>query len=326
MRRVLQWTAGGAALLAVALLSGPRARVAEAWTEPAVGADVEAYLRRTEAEVGDLRSGEAKSITWADSATRGRTRLALVYLHGFSADRHELEPVPSRVARALGANVYHARLAGHGRDARAMGEVTAEQWLGDVAEAMAVADRIGEQVVLMGTSTGATLALWAAGQEAWRERIVALLLVSPNFGLRDPAARLLLWPWGGAIARVIVGPERCFEPHSDLEARHWTTCYPTRALLPMAALAEHVWTMPLERVEAPALVLYSPEDRIVDVERTRAALERLGSAAKVLSPVESEDPAHHVLAGDILSPGTVEPVAEQMIEFVRAHVLMGAPR
>lgn len=308
---------GVIAALGAAFALGPRARVEDVWREPTIGPDVDAWLAGREAGVPGVRAGEAGSAVWADPAARTRTALAVVYLHGFSADRHEVEPLVSDLARDLGANAYFARLTGHGQDGAALAEATAEEWLADAAAAVAVGARIGERVVLVGTSTGASLALWAAARPEGAGRIAALVLVSPNLGLRDRSAALLTWPWGGLIARAVVGPERCFEPLNAAQAEHWTTCYPTRALLPMAALVAHVRSFDLGGASAPTLVVYSRRDGVVDPGRTERALSAMGGRGPTYFVVDdSGDPESHVIAGDIMSPGTTDRIRERIVAFL----------
>ncbi|MEX2465998.1 MAG: alpha/beta fold hydrolase [Gemmatimonadota bacterium] len=303
--------------LMVVVLAGPRTRMGSFPGFPDLGPDVEAYLRASESAVPDLRPGDGKQIVWADSTARGPTDLALVYVHGFSADPHEVEPLMTNLGRSLGANVYLTRLAGHGRAAPAMGAVEVSDWLADAGEAMAVGRRLGRRVVLVGTSTGGTLATWAAGRPEFQDGLAALVLLSPNFHPKDRMSRLLLWPWGGLLARLVEGRERCFETHNEAHARHWTECYPTRALLPMMALVEHVRTSDLGRVRVPTLVVYVPDDQVVDPRATEAAYARLGSAPKALAAVDRpDDPDLHVPAGDILSPGTTVLVEERVRAFL----------
>lgn len=309
--------AGLSAGVALVFLLGPRASVEDRWVEPTLAADLEAYLSRAEAVVDSLRPGDAKSIQWLDPSAPSVTPLSIVYLHGFSADRHEVEPLVTDLAATLGANVFFARLRGHGRGATAMGEATAEDWLDDAAEAVAIGGYIGERVVLLGTSTGGTLALWAAAREEAADRLGALVLISPNLGVRDPAAPVLLWPWGGAIARVVVGSERCFEPKNAEQERHWTTCYPTRALLPMMALVDRVRSLPRGSVRAPTLVLYSRGDLVVDATATEETMPRLSSGPLELHVVAgSGDPEEHVVAGAIMSPETTDDVRRTIVDFL----------
>ncbi|MGE0160468.1 MAG: alpha/beta hydrolase [Gemmatimonadales bacterium] len=298
---------------------GPRPRVEGRWVEPAVPAEPDAWLSGRESGVSDLEPDEAKAIVWADSATRGRTPVALAYLHGFSADRHEVEPLVADVARDLGANVYYARLTGHALDGEALAQATADDWLADAAEAVAVAASIGERLVLIGTSTGGSLALWAATRPEAAGRVAALVLVSPNLGLRDRRAEMLLWPWGGLLARLIEGPERCFTPRTEAEARHWTTCYPTRALLPMMALVDLARALEPTDLRVPTLVLYSERDEIVDPAATVRFFAQVdGAAVRTRVVNDSGDPAHHVLAGDIMSPATTARVRDEILRFLDA--------
>ena len=41
--------------------------------------------------------------------------MAVVYIHGFSASPQENEPAVSDIATSLGANLFKARLSGHGK-------------------------------------------------------------------------------------------------------------------------------------------------------------------------------------------------------------------
>lgn len=298
------------------VLLGPRVDMDETVFPVEVPDDVDAWLAASEADVPGIRPGDGKAVVWAHSVG-ARTPLALVYLHGFSADRHELDPVPERLADSLGANLFFTRFTGHGRDGAAMGEVEGGDWFQDVAEAVAVGRRLGDRVVLLGTSTGGTLATWAAGQPALKDDIAALILISPNFHPKDRMTRLLLWPWGGMLAKALLGPERCWEAHNDEQERHWTTCYPTEVLLPMMGLVERVRTMRLGDVVAPTLVLYSGDDEVVDPGATMAVFGRLGALPKRLLPFHgSTDPSQHVLAGDIMSPDTNDAILAPILSFL----------
>lgn len=315
--RGLRNALAGAVVLGAVFVLGPRARVSTEWVEPSPAPDLDAWLAEREASVPGLKPGEAESILWADPVGRGRTRVALVYLHGFSADRHEIEPLVSDLARDLRANAYFARLSGHAQDGAAMGAASVEDWLADAAEAVAVGERIGERIVLVGTSTGGTLALWAAAQPEAAGRVHALVLVSPNLGLRDGRSGIMLWPWGETIARAVVGPERCFVPVDAAQEMHWTVCYPTRALVQMMALVDHVRSLEFEAIRAPTLVVYSPDDAVVDPEATRRELATLGGSGPAWYMVEeSGDPADHVIAGDIMSPGTTDMIRERIGLFL----------
>ncbi len=310
---------GGVAALAMAVVAfavGPRVRVDEEWIEPDLPTDLDRYLTDAEAAVPDLREGDQREIVWRQEGAPGPTPISIVYLHGFSADRHEVEPVISQLAAVLDANIYFTRLTGHGRDGTAMAEASVSDWFGDVAEAIAIGGRIGDRVLLVGTSTGGTLAAWAATRAEARERVAGMVLISPNFHPKDRTSRVLLYPWGSAIARLIVGKERCFSAENEEQARHWTTCYPTSALPTMMGLVEHVRTMDLSGVTIPTLVLYSPDDLVVDAaETTRVLATMTGAEVTTHQVAAPTEPAHHVLAGDILSPASNQEVLGAITAF-----------
>jgi esterase/lipase len=312
-------------VLALVVGLGPRATVEERWSASGGVGPPEARLAEAEAGVSGLRPGEAKAIVWANPASPGRTPVSLVYLHGFSADRHEVDPLMGDIAREIGANVYYARLAGHGQDGAALGRATAEEWLDDAAEAVEIGTRIGNRVVLVGTSTGATLALWAASHPRSPGALEALVLISPNLGLRDRTSEALLWPWGVLVARALLGEERCFEPKSAAQALHWTTCYPPRALVEMMSLVDFVRYRDVSRLRPRALVIYSRDDQIVDPSATERMLDALGERGAAYVVADSGDPEHHVIAGEIMSPGTTDRVRERIVAFLRELPALEVP-
>jgi alpha-beta hydrolase superfamily lysophospholipase len=307
------------ALLALLLLLGvfgPRVSIDHQITRIALPEDLDAYLATSEARFDDLRPGTEKTILWAHPDRR-RTRLSLVYLHGFSATRREVAPLAERVAESLGANLYFARLTGHGRSSEAMGKASLQDWLDDAREALAIGHRIGERVVVMGTSTGGTLATWLCLQPEepapW-----AAVLISPNFGPRRWESELLTWPWARYIVPLIQGDTYAWTPHNADHRRYWTSRFPVEALFTMAASVELVRGSDPASLRTPVLVFYSPEDRVVDVRRIEHFFEQLTVEPRALVAIEdSGDPQHHVLAGDILSPGTTERIASRTVVFLQ---------
>lgn len=312
-----RWAASVAVILVGGFLLGPRPDMNTTVRPVQLSPDLDAWLTESESRFPDITPGTEKRIFWADSTAHAVTPLSLVYLHGFSATRQEIRPVTERAAGQLGANAFLTRLRGHGRPGDAMAEATLGDWISDAAEAMEIGRRIGRRVVLVGTSTGATLALWTAAQDRWRDELAALVLISPNFRPADPGAAILTWPWGAQVARLVVGAYREWVPTNAVQARYWTTRYPVEALLPMAALVKAVRRLDLGTVTVPTLVVYSPEDRVVSVDAIREAVPRLaGDPVETLELDGVGDPAHHVLAGDALSPGSTDAVVAAVVDFV----------
>ncbi|SMX43522.1 alpha/beta hydrolase [Actibacterium lipolyticum] len=307
-------------LLIAVWLFAPREPVdtAIAFDAASIGTDVDAYLAKAEAEVKDLRDGVAKRVVWAGEPGQ-KTPLSIVYLHGFSATSEEIRPVPDNVARALGANLYFARLAGHGRTGDAMAEPTAGDWIEDTAEALAIGRQIGEEVVVLSTSTGGTLSAIAANDPALAENVKAMVMLSPNFGVNHPASALLTFPFVRHWLPLILGKERSFTPQNIEQAKFWTTAYPSVAVFPMAALVDYAVGLDYSEVTTPALFLLSDDDSVVRPDIARLVAARWGPGAEVreVTLAQGDDPYSHVIAGDILSPAQTGPVSQAIVKWIQ---------
>jgi len=306
-------TAGAGVIIVAALLfmAGPRARVVPPAANPAIPADVDAYLNAEESAVPRLKDWAKKRVYW--NGARGRkTSWAVVFIHGFSASRAELSPVCERIAASLHANLFMTRLAGHGSDdGDSMANVTAGDWMMDAREALAVGHRLGDRVAVIGSSTGATLALWLGLAGAGAD---ALVLYSPNFGVADRRARLLVLPWGLQIGRALAGRYVDAPASSPAMARNWTTRYRMEGVVQMEALSALVSGMDLKALRTPVLVVYTPHDRVVDTGRIIGAYGGFGSPVKQLIRLEAAP--GHVLGGDIRSPLTTGILVKYTTDFL----------
>ncbi|TIW06627.1 MAG: alpha/beta fold hydrolase, partial [Mesorhizobium sp.] len=236
----------------------------------------QAYLAREEAAVPNIRDGLDKEIIWANPMVHAKTPLAIVYIHGFSASKGEVRPLPDDIADELDANLFYTRLTGHGQDGAAMAQGSVNAWINDYEEALAIGREIGDKVIVIGTSTGGSLAAWAATEPGASDGVAAIAFISPNFGVKASGAELLTMPWGRQIAELVGGKERSFPARNALHEKFWTTKYPMRAVLPMAALTELAYAAPVEKAKIPALFIFSDSDKVVRPDRTREIAGRWG--------------------------------------------------
>ncbi len=289
-----------------------------AFNEAALPDDLDGYLARNEASFDDIVLGTHKRIVWADKVGAA-TPLSIVFLHGFSATSEEIRPVPDRLAAQLGANLYFARLSGHGRTGDALASPQAGDWIEDTAEALAIGRRIGQEVIVLSSSTGGTLSTIAATDPDLSRAVKGFVMLAPNFGLNNSAAFLLELPlvryWGPWVA----GAERSFEPQNAQHAQFWTERYPTNALVPMAALVRHTLALDFATATAPALFILSDDDAVVrsDISRDVAGLWGRGAEVMALELGPGDDPFSHVIAGDILSPGQTDTVVVAILNWIQ---------
>jgi pimeloyl-ACP methyl ester carboxylesterase len=309
--------AAGVVLVALYCL-GPRvaADTTITFDPAAIGNDPDAYLARAEASVPGIREGLEKEIIWADPGSKAKTPLSIVYVHGFSASKGEVRPLPDKIAAALEANLFYTRLTGHGQDGAAMASGSVNSWVNDYAEALAIGRLIGDRVVVVATSTGAALATWAAAQPQLSRDVAAMVLISPNYGVQSAGAWLLTMPWGEQVAELIIGKERAARAKNKLRRQLWTMRYPSSALLPVAATMELAAAAPVETIKVPTLFIFSDADKVVRPDLTRSIAARWGAPHELLTVEESDDPSNHVIAGDAASPSTTQSLADGVIAWL----------
>lgn len=259
--------------------------------------------------------GAEQRILWRQQDER--TEYAVVYLHGFSASRQEIAPVPEMVAAGLGANLFEARLAGHGLETSRLENVSAEHWIGDAVVALAIGAKLGDKIVLISTSTGGTLSLALLGHPTMRN-VDSLIMISPNIEPADPKAKWLTRPVGPLIARLITGGTRSWTARNELQERFWTTSYPIEAAVEAMRLVNYANTKLPMKIQQNLLMFVSPGDQVVSPQAARWAFDAMQAPTKRLVEIEPvENTSNHVLAGDILSPENNERVATEILNFVR---------
>ncbi len=297
--------------LVAALLSGPLWPAFKAKSRSFVFfADLEQHLKSTENKIKP-KPGTEKTIMWAHQEKKNKTPIALVYLHGFSASRVEVSPSIENVASSIKANSFFTRFKGHGLDGQAMAQVTAQDWLDDAEEAFQIGSLIGEKVWLIGTSTGALSAVYLA---LHHPEVAGAILISPNFKIFDPRAMILSGPLAPIWAKVFIGKEREYKTKNELQAKFWTYRYPSTALIPMMELIKYIDHQDLSKINSPLLVIYSPNDHIVDVNAIKSRFKDYGSSHKSIVDITAED--NHILAGEIMSPSTTKQVSQLIEQFI----------
>ncbi len=281
--------------------------------------NLENYIEEKEKNVANLRDHARAEIRWFDS--KRKTEYAILYLHGFTANKMETEPLTTELGQALSANIYFSRLSGHGRAFDAMAEPDAKDWLLDAVEAYKIAQRIGEKIIVIGVSTGGTIAALLAEKYASMDSYNTIyIMISPNFAPKDKRAEALLWPWGKQLGLIISGKYRWWKLQNEMHEKYWTWKYPTIALLPMMALVKAARKIDFDKIENPILIFYSEEDKVVEPEETKALFEKIGSQNKRMIEIKDcGDRDNHVLAGDALSPNTTGFVRDKAHEFIMSN-------
>lgn len=198
------------------------------------------YVKQKDSFMPKLKPGNESRIIWADSIRK--TRYSVVYLHGFTASPMESNPTHFEFAKRMGFNLYLPLLPGHGLDDKeSFAHLEPLDLVEAAKEAIAIGQLLGEDVIVMSCSTGATLSIYLAGEN--KELIDLLIMYSPNIALADPTAKLLTGPWGSQIVTGIIGAYMNPEGEGEGDGlKYWTTTYRTEGLIVLQSLLDQTMT------------------------------------------------------------------------------------
>ena len=279
---------------------------------------LENYVREKDSQ-HKLKPRNEAQIVWFDSAKQ-KTKYSIVYLHGFSASQMEGDPVHRRLAREFGCNLYLSRLADHGIDTtEQLQNFTADRWWNSAKEALAIGHAIGEKVILMSTSTGGTVALKLAAE--YPDKVDALINLSPNIAINDPAAFLLNNPWGLQIARAVMGGKYRPTKHNEEDSKYWNSNYRLESLVQLEELIESSMNREtFKKIRQPSLTLYyykneKEQDPEVKVSAMLKMNEQLGTPDSLKVAKAIPNAGAHVI-GSPLTSGDVESVYNEMEQFM----------
>ncbi len=288
--------------------------------------ELENSIREKEETLTNIKPDNESQIVWFDSVPQ-KTEYVFVYLHGWSASQEEGAPLHEQIGKQYGANVYLPRLAGHGLyEKEPMLTLTATEYLNSAKNALAVAKQLGEKVIVMGTSTGATLALYLAYQNP---DIEALLLYSPNIEVFDPSAKLLSGPWGVELAKLVTGSDYYEFEADSVKQNYWTTKYCIEALGQLQVLLDETMKPEVfQQIKQPTFVGYyykneKEQDDVVSVPALLEMYDELGVADKLKRKVAFPEAQDHVLTS-YLSSKDLESVKRETQRFLEEVLLLQA--
>ncbi len=318
--RLLKWSAIIIAALIILYFAGPSpaspSLKADLPVVPDSAAALVAFIARGESQHKVKPDNEAR-IVWADS-THHPTEYAIVYLHGFSASQGEGDPVHRDFARRFGCNLYLSRLAEHGIDTtEPLMNFTAEKLWNSAKEAYAIGRKLGKKVIIVGCSTGGTLALQLA---ATYPEINSLILLSPNIAINDPNAWVLNNHWGLQVAHMVKGIYNDSPDTAALYKQYWNNHYRTEATVELEDLLERKMKASLfEKVKQPVLLLYyykdeASQDPVVKVSAMLRMFRQLGTPEALKKKVAMPLTGNHVI-GSYIRSKDVEGVEREVNGF-----------
>jgi pimeloyl-ACP methyl ester carboxylesterase len=282
---------------------------------------IELYVQQEES-AHHLKPDNEARIIWANDTMRKVTDYSIVYLHGFSASQEEGDPVHRNIATEFGCNLYLSRLAEHGIDTtEQLVNLTADNYWESAKQALAIGKKIGRKVILMGTSTGGSLALQLAG--TYPGDVAALILMSPNIAINDPFAWILNNHWGLQIARAVKhGKYIVSDDDRAIYRKYWNKPYRLEAAVALEEYLETTMTKEnFMKVTQPTLLLYYykdevHQDSVVKVSAMLNMFDELGTAANLKREMVMPNTGDHVIGSPIKSRD-VAGVQKEMEKFMK---------
>lgn len=311
MKKFLRITLIIIAVLIVAYLAGPKfPKPVLSATLPTVNietADFNTYLKNKEAGLKIKPDNESK-IIWANDSLKNKTPYCLLYLHGFAACWYEGNPVNIDFAHRYGMNLYAPLLASHGIDTtEALIDMTPDRLYESAKKALVEAQSLGDKVILMGTSTGATLSLKLAADHP--ELMDGLILLSPNIELNNPAAFLLSKPWGLQVARfVFKGKYRITNKDSaSIDCHYWICKQRLESSVYLQQLLEATMTNEtFSKVDKPLFMAYyykdeEHQDPVVKVDAMLKMYDQLNTPSSQKQRLAFPEAGTHVIGCKLFS-------------------------
>jgi carboxylesterase len=238
---------------------------------------------------------------------------ACLVLHGLGGGRYELEPVIAAL-EAEGLRVSAPVLPGHDGPGPVMPASCWRDWAAAVESSFDELAAGGGPVVVVGFSTGATLALYLAG----RRPVARLVLLAPFLAIRysglipfRPATVL------GLLSRLKPHLPRRAPAVRDREMRQLAAgsdrfrTFNVNAALSALELIEEVKPL-IPRITIPTLIIQGRRDTVVEPASASELYQLLGSAQRSLVILPRSD---HLLA--------LDRDREQVIALTRDFVLSG---
>jgi esterase/lipase len=218
-------------------------------------------------------------------------------------------------------NAFIPRLAEHGLVTEdALLNNTPDVMWESAKQSLVLAKALGNKIILMGCSTGGTLALKLAAE--YPDDIAGLFLYSPNVSLYNKAAAILTLPWGLQIGRLIVGGDYRYTESDPETDPYWYTKQRAEGAVYLQQLVKTTMTEELfADVSVPAFVGYyykdeEHQDNTVSVEAIKWMYEELGTPDEMKREIAFPEAGSHVMCCHLTS-GSWKEVQAESIKFAQ---------
>lgn len=266
---------------------------------------LDSLISNQEKELPNVIEECKAKVLWNSNYIHKKAPIAFVYLHGFGASHREGSPIVEKLSSDFKANVYLARLSGHGlKDASGYEKLTPEKYIASAKRALKIGKQIGEKVILISTSTGGTLSLKLASED---NDISALVLYSPFVDVIDKKSFLVLKSEGKEFMIAKNGGEVFEEKRPKEQLPYWSTKYHINGYVALLQMLQNTMTLEtFNKVTCPVFLAYyykdqEHQDKVVSVEAMLSMFDKLGTNVQDKQKMAFPNAGNHVIGCDLRS-------------------------
>jgi esterase/lipase len=199
-----------------------------------------------------------------------------------------------------------------------MAKATADKFYQSVENYYAIAKKLGDEVVVLGTSFGGAMSLVLAERHP---EIKALMLYGPCIAIKDPTAPLLDNPWGLQLARAVMRSDfRDIPSVSSGHTSFWSLHYRLEGVVAIQNfLTTQMTDETFSQVKVPIFLAYyyqdeEHQDNVVSVQAMRDMFPKLGSKIKKEQAFPLS--GYHVITSDVLGKRVDLPI-KASVDFIK---------
>ncbi|MDC0230854.1 alpha/beta hydrolase [Aureispira] len=276
--------------------------------------DIQEIVYNKENSIANLKPGNEAEIVWANDTNQVQTPYCFVYLPGFGASKGEGEPIHREIAARYGMNLFLARLSKQGvYEEEPFLDLNEEILVESAKEAIKISKTLGKKVIIVCTSTGATLGFYLAANDS---DIASIVAFSPNFDLADPLSWMLTGPWGLQLSRLVFGSKyRSFDANDTIK-KWWINKYRIEGVITLKSLIKHTMTNEIFRsINQPVYLSYhykneNEKDKLISIPRIIEAFDLFSTPNTKKRLVALGDVSGHCMASRFHS-------TEKQLDIVR---------
>ncbi len=274
-----------------------------------------------------------------------RDDFCFLYLHGWSASVLETAPLCQILAKLYNARVLVPSLERHRALSAPMDYIYAEEWLYSAIRALHMALSFSKKVILIGCSTGASLALLLSAGRFSTQAIICTLLLAPNLGVIPSYIDMTRYSLIYALYNHVLRYKRAhikgdlhniyrqgtgarlsstkkhllYSIDSIKKAQYLLQRIPYSSLRPMSQLVSSVWNIVKKRphrYRTPTLVIANTHDPSVSYKKIKGFFSRYPAPIELNTSIIGKTPGIHVPAGDFFAPQYTHRVIQEIQRYI----------